>query len=78
MHMPFTGLPSASEYLAATELEVWKASQEETFTKEMKKKEACYLFQLQEEWERREKERQTVFTQKVIVYVSSTGIYYLM
>jgi centrosomal protein CEP120 len=68
MHMPFTGLPSASEYLAATELEVWKASQEETFTKEMKKKEACYLFQLQEEWERREKERQTVFTQKFQAY----------
>ncbi|CAI8031849.1 Centrosomal protein of 120 kDa, partial [Geodia barretti] len=62
------GLPSASEYLAATELEMWKASEEETFTKEMKKKEACYLFQLQEEWERREKERQAVFTQKFQAY----------
>ena len=73
MYMPFTGLPSASEYLAATKLEMWKASEEETFTKEMKKKEACYLFQLQEEWERREKERQAVFTQKVMDYLSSTG-----
>ena len=62
----YTGPPSASEYVAAAELERWKIAQEENFTEQMKVKEASYLFQLQEEWKRREEERQKLFTQKVM------------
>ena len=65
----YTGLPSSFEYFAATELEMWKLCQEEAFTEKMRNKEATYLFQLQEEWKRREDERQSVFTQKVSVTV---------
>lgn len=64
---PVSGLPSSSEYLAAMELEMWKLSQEETFTENMKSKEAEYLCRLGEEWKKREQERQRVFTQKVHV-----------
>lgn len=65
---PVSGLPSSSEYFAAMELEMWKLSQEETFTESMKSKEAEYLCRLGEEWKKREEERQRVFTQKVHVY----------
>lgn len=64
---PVPGLPSSSEYLAAMELEMWKLSQEETFTENIKSKEAEYLCRLGEEWKKREEERQRVFTEKVIV-----------
>lgn len=46
---------------------MWKLSQEETFTENMKSKEAEYLCRLGEEWKKREEERQRVFTEKVIV-----------
>lgn len=62
---PVSGLPNSSEYLAAMELEMWKLSQEETFTENMKNKEAKYLCSLGEEWKKREEERQRVFTKKV-------------
>ena len=62
------GMPSTAEYMTAMELEMWKVSEEEAFTANMKMKEALYLRQLQDEWRRREEERQRVFTHKVIIF----------
>ena len=46
---------------------MWKLSQEEQFIKGIKAKETEYLHQLEEEWRRREEERQSVFMQKVCI-----------
>ncbi|XP_070175091.1 centrosomal protein of 120 kDa-like isoform X2 [Littorina saxatilis] len=57
-----------SEYQAALELEIWKETQQQTYEKELKQKEAQYMRALAEEWKKRDKEREVLMQKKLAEY----------
>ncbi|KAJ3124557.1 hypothetical protein HK098_001057 [Nowakowskiella sp. JEL0407] len=53
------------EYRAALELELWKAEEQAKFQKELAKTEQATLARLEEEYEKREKDRQTQIAKRI-------------